>query len=53
MNDLQVPDFGVDWAGLYEEFQMVGLDFGIKIIAAIAIFIIGRIVVRFVTNGIR
>lgn len=53
MNELKVPDFGVDWAGLYEEFQMVGLDFGIRLIAAIAIFFIGRIVVHFVTKGIR
>jgi small conductance mechanosensitive channel len=53
MNELKVPDFGIDWAGLYEEFQMVGLDFGIRLIAAIAIFFIGRIVVRFVTKGIR
>ncbi len=53
MNELKVPDFGIDWAGLYEEFQMVGLDFGIRLIAAIAIFFIGRIVVHFVTKGIR
>jgi len=53
MNELKVPDFGVDWTSLHEEFQMVGLDFGIRLIAAIAIFFIGRIVVRFVTNGIR
>ncbi|MFB3124829.1 MAG: mechanosensitive ion channel family protein [Woeseiaceae bacterium] len=32
---------------------MVGLDFGIRLIAAIAIFFIGRIVVRFVTKEIR
>ena len=53
MNELKVPDFGVDWTGLHKEFQMVGLDFGIRLIAAIAIFFIRRIVVRFVTNGIR
>lgn len=53
MNELKVPDFGIDWAGLYEEFQMAGLDFGIRLIAAIAIFFIGRIVVRFVTKEIR
>ena len=53
MNELKVPDFGVDWTGLYQDFQMVGLDLGIRLIAAIAIFFIGRIVVRFVTNGIR
>jgi small conductance mechanosensitive channel len=53
MNDLQVPDFGVDWAGLYEKLQTLGVDFGIKLIVAIAIFYIGRIVARVVTNGIR
>ncbi len=53
MNELKVPDFAVDWTGLYQDFQMVGLDLGIRLIAAIAIFFIGRIVVRFVTNGIR
>jgi len=52
MNELEVPDLGVDWAGLYEQFQTVGVNFGIKIIAALAIFFIGRIVARFVTKGI-
>ncbi len=52
MNDLEVPDLGLDWAGLYEQFQTVGISFGIKIIAALAIFFIGRIVARFVTKGI-
>ena len=53
MDEIQVPDLGVDWAGLYEQFQTVGITFGIKIIAAIAIFLIGRMVARVVTNGIR
>jgi len=53
MNEIQVPDFGVDWAGMYEQFQTVGITFGIKIIAAFAIFWIGRMVARVVTKGIR
>ena len=53
MNDVQVPDLGIDWAGLYEESQMIGVSFGIKLIAAVAIFLIGRLVARVVTNGIR
>lgn len=53
MDELQVPDLRVDWAGLYEQFQSVGVNFAIKIIAAIAIFLIGRIVARVVTKGIR
>ena len=53
MDELQVPDLGVDWAGLYEQFQTVGVSFAIKIIAAIAIFFVGRMIARVVTNGIR
>ena len=53
MDEIQGPDIGVAWAGLYEQFQAVGVNFGIKLIAAIAIFFIGRTVARFVTNGIR
>lgn len=53
MNDLQIPDLGIDWAVLNEKFQTLGFDFGIKLIAAIAIFYVGRIVARFVTRGVR
>jgi small conductance mechanosensitive channel len=53
MNELGIPDLGVDWAALYAEFQTLGLGFGIKIIAAIAIFYIGRMIARVVTRGIR
>ncbi len=52
MDEIQVPDLGIDWAGLYQQFQTIGITFGIKIIAAIAIFLIGRMVARVVTNGI-
>ena len=52
MNEIQVPDLGIDWAGLYQHFQTIGITFGIKIIAAIAIFLIGRMVARVVNNGI-
>ncbi len=53
MDEIQVPDLGVDWAGLYEQFQAVGITFGIQIIAAIAIVLIGRMFARVLTNGIR
>jgi small conductance mechanosensitive channel len=52
MNEIQVPDLGFDWTTLYEKFQAVSVDFGIKFIAAIAIFYIGRLIARFVTKGI-
>ena len=53
MDELQVPDLGVNWAGLYEQFQTVGVSFAIKIIAAITIFFVGRLIARVVTNGLR
>ena len=54
MDELKVPDLGgINWAGLWEEIQTIGVSFGIKLIAAIAIFLVGRIVAKLVTNGIR
>jgi small conductance mechanosensitive channel len=54
MDELNVAELGgVDWSSLYEKFQTVGVSFGIKVIAAIVIFIVGRWVARLVTNGIR
>ena len=53
MNQIQAPDLGFDWATLYEKFQAVGVNFGIKFIAAIAIFYIGRLIARLVTKGIQ
>lgn len=53
MNEIEIPDIGVDWAALYEQFQTVGIGFGIKVIAAIVIFFVGRVVARLVTKGIR
>ncbi|MFQ5982079.1 MAG: mechanosensitive ion channel family protein [Woeseiaceae bacterium] len=53
MNEVQVPDLGVDWAGLYEQFQSTGVDFGIKLIAALAIFFIGRAVTRLISHALR
>jgi len=54
MDELNVPDLGgIDWAGLWEEIQTVGVSFGIKLVAAIVIFYVGRIVAKMVTNGVR
>jgi small conductance mechanosensitive channel len=52
MNEIQVPDLRFDWTTLYEKFQAVGVDFGIKFIAAIAIVYIGRLITRLVTKSI-
>ncbi len=54
MDELNVPDLGgIDWAGLWEKIQTIGVSFGIKLVAAIAIFYVGRIIAKMVTNGVR
>ena len=54
MEELKVPDLGgIDWASLFEKIQTVGVSFGIKLIAAIAIFYIGRLIAKVVTRGVR
>jgi small conductance mechanosensitive channel len=53
MNDMQVPDLNIDWAGLSEQIQTVGVEFGINLIASIAIFYIGRFIARLLTSGLR
>ncbi|HET6628603.1 MAG TPA: mechanosensitive ion channel domain-containing protein [Woeseiaceae bacterium] len=53
MNEFQLPDFGIDWNHLWMEVQTLGLDFAINLIAAIAIFFIGRAIVHLVDRGLR
>jgi len=54
MNELQMADIaGIDWAGLWEKAQTVGMDFGIKLVVAILIFYFGRVVARLITRGLR
>jgi small conductance mechanosensitive channel len=54
MNELQMADIaGIDWAGLWEKAQTVGMDFGIKLVVAILIFYFGRVIARLITRGLR
>ncbi len=54
MNELQMSDLtGFDWAGLWESVSTVGLDFAVKVLIALVIFYVGRIVARIVTKGLR
>jgi small conductance mechanosensitive channel len=53
MNDMQLPDLNIDWAGLAGQLQTVGVEFGINFIAALAIFYIGRFIARLLTKGLR
>jgi small conductance mechanosensitive channel len=54
MEEINVADVGaVDWAGIYEKFQTVGIDFGMKLVAAMVIFFVGRFVARMLSKGVR
>jgi small conductance mechanosensitive channel len=54
MENMQVSDLsGIDWAGLLDKAQTIGVDFGIKAIVAILIFYVGRMVARIVSSTMR
>ena len=44
---------GFDWAALLEMAKTTGVDFGIKVLIALAIFVAGRIVAKMLTRGLR
>jgi small conductance mechanosensitive channel len=52
MNDL-TEITGFDWAGLWTTVQGAGIEFGMKTVVAIVIFVVGRIVARMLTKGLR
>ena len=52
MNDI-TEITGFDWAGLWTTVQGAGIEFGMKTVVAIVIFIVGRIVARMLTKGLR
>jgi len=53
MNELQMSDLtGFDWAGVWETVRMTGLDFGMKVVIALVIFFVGRMIARLVTKGL-
>jgi small conductance mechanosensitive channel len=53
MTDISLPDFGIDWNEQLALVQTNGLEFGKNIAVALAIFYIGRFVVRMVTKMLR
>ena len=53
MNDLQLPDLGFEWNHLWVQIQTVGLELALGLISALAIFFIGRAVVRLIDRALR
>ncbi|MFK8051487.1 MAG: mechanosensitive ion channel family protein [Woeseiaceae bacterium] len=48
-----MDNFSLDTAKILEVLQTTGVDFAIRIASAIAIFLVGRVVVRIVLSGLR
>ena len=54
MDEVGIADItGFDWAGLLETAQTTGVAFGLKLLAALVIFYVGRIVARMLQKGLR
>ena len=53
MDETNIPDLGFDWNQLLELAQTKGIDFGINLAIALAIFFVGRFVIGLVVRGIR
>ncbi len=49
----EIADLSTTWDNILELLRTTGLEFGINLVTAIAIFYIGRIVVRLLTRGLR
>ncbi len=52
MNELSVSDLGFTWDEVLEMIKTTGMDLGINVVTAIAIFYIGRLVVRLFVRGL-
>lgn len=54
MENMQMGDLSeIDWAALAEKAQALGIDFGIKAITALAIFLVGRIVAKIISRMLK
>lgn len=53
MDEVKMPDMGVDWTVLWNEMQTTGVSFLIDAAIAIVIFFVGRIVAKLISNGVR
>jgi len=52
MDTSNIPDLGIDWNQLLEMAQTKGIDFGINLVIALAIFYVGKFVISLVVRGI-
>ena len=52
MDTSTLPDLGFDWNQLLEVMQTRGVDLGINVVIAIAIFYVGKMVISLVVRGL-
>ena len=53
MDETLIPDLGFDWNQLLDLLQTKGIDFGINLIIALAIFYFGRMFISLAVRGLR
>lgn len=53
MENVKLPDLGFDWNDVIEMLQTTGVEFGINLVTAIAIFYFGRMVVGLLMRGLK
>ncbi len=53
MNEIALPDLGIDWDRVLDMLATTGVDFGINIITALVIFYVGRMVTNILAGGLR
>ena len=53
MDTSTLPDLGFDWNQLLEVMQTRGVDLGINVVIAIAIFYVGKLVISLIVRGLR
>jgi len=51
--EIEVAGLKLNWAELSETIQTTGVEFAINLLAAIVIFLVGRMVARLLTRGLR
>jgi len=53
MDETLIPDLGFDWNQLLDLLQTKGIDFGINLIIALAIFYFGKMFISLAVRGLR
>jgi len=53
MDEVNLPDLGFNWDDVVTLLKTTGVDFAINLVTALVIFLVGRMVVRLLTRGLR